>query len=84
MRNIGDFLSKFKIIRNPAENRQVIVSVIKEVTGLSISPDTVKIQKRSVFLQIHPAQKNIIYIKKEELLTKIQATLPDLHISSVI
>lgn len=84
MKNIGDFLSKFKIIRNPAENRGVVVSVIKEVTGLSISADNIKIQKGSIFLQIHPAQKNIIYIKKEELLVKVQAALPDLFISSII
>lgn len=84
MKNIGDFLSKFKIIRNPAENRGVVSNLIKEVTGVFVSPDAFKIQKGIVYLQIHPAQRNIIYIKKEILLEKIQAALPDLHITNII
>ncbi len=82
--HIGDFLKKFKVIRDPAENRQVISSVIKSVTGLIVSVDNIKIQQGSVFLNIHAAQKGIIFMKKDSLLLKLRENLPDLGIKSIL
>ncbi len=80
MKNIGDFLSKFKIIRSPKQNREEVVKLIKEVTDIEISEDEIKISNKTLFIQSHPALKNAIFLKKEFLLNQIKEKLPDIQV----
>ncbi len=80
MKNIGDFLSKFKIIRSPRQNREEVVKLIKDVTGIEIGEEEIKITNRAVFIQSHPALKNAIFLKKEILINQIKEKLPDIQV----
>lgn len=80
MKNIGDFLSKFKIIRSPRQNREEIVKLIKEIANIEINEDEIKISNKIVFIQSHPAIKNAIFLKKDFLLNQIKEKLPDVQV----
>jgi hypothetical protein len=81
MKNIADFLSKFKIIRDPSENRKQVVLVIKDVTGLDIEEEEVRIVKNSLYLDVHPALKNHIFMRKKEILSCLAEKLPEAYIT---
>lgn len=80
MKNIGDFLSKFKIIRNPKQNREVITHIIKEVTSIELDDSCVQIKNKIVFIHAHPAIKSAIFIKKDKIISLIKEKLPDIQV----
>ncbi|MBU3668752.1 MAG: hypothetical protein FGM57_02155 [Candidatus Taylorbacteria bacterium] len=83
MKNIGDFLSKFKIIRNPKENREQISIILKNSIQLDVSESEIKVEKGVIYLYTHPAVKNVIFLNKEKILVIIKEKLPDLYVVDI-
>ncbi len=71
MKGIADFLAKFKVIPNPRDEKKVIAEIVSGVIGQTVEEDSIEVQKTSIFLDIHPALKNLIFQKKEEILQKL-------------
>ncbi len=80
MKNIGDFLSRFKIIRSPKQNREEVVHIIQGVLKLDITESDIQIKNKMVFIQCHPAIKTAIFLKKQVILEQIKEKLPDVQV----
>jgi hypothetical protein len=80
MKNIGDFLSRFKIIRSPKQNREEVVRIIQGVLKIDITESDIEIKNKIVFIQCHPAIKTAIFLKKEVILEQIKEKLPDVQV----
>ncbi len=84
MKNIEEFLQKFKLIPNPLNYKKDISSVIESVTKIKIEVENIKIQGRNLILKVNPAVKNIIFIKKDQILKEIEVKIPDRKIDAII
>lgn len=80
MKNIGDFLSRFKIIRSPKQNREEVARIIQSVIKLDITEADIELKNRMVFIQCHPAIKTTVFLKKEIILEQIKEKLPDVQV----
>ncbi len=80
MKNIGDFLSRFKIIRSPKQNREEVVRMIQGVLKIDITESDIEIKNKIVFIQCHPAIKTAIFLKKQVILEQIKEKLPDVQV----
>jgi hypothetical protein len=83
MKKIEDFLSKFKIIRDPRKNREIVVGCIFKKTQIKISENELEINKNIINLNCHPAFKNKVFLNKEAVLEDIKKALPDLYIIDI-
>lgn len=83
MKSIDDFLSKFKIIRNPKENREQVILIINRIVGTDITESEVQIEKGIVNIHSHPAIKGLVFMQKDRIVTEVKEKLPDLHISDI-
>lgn len=73
MFNISDYLEKFKNLGNDEkELKERVVFVIKEVVGIEIKTQNIKIKNGELSLSVSPGVKNAIFIKKELILKKIK------------
>lgn len=71
MKGISDFLAKFKVIPNPADEKKIIVSIISEIIKQEINEDCVDIQSYTIKVNIHPALKGLIFQNKDAILEQI-------------
>lgn len=84
MKKISDFLSKFKVIRDPQKNREIVSNCIFSVTQVKISENEIEIVKNNIKLNCHPAIKNKVFLKKESVIEKIKQELPDLFLVNIL
>ena len=72
MIEIKDLLAKFSNILLGEENKiESVRSVIKEVVGLELKKEDIKIKNNTVFLNIKPIYKSEIFLKKDRILSKL-------------
>jgi len=71
MKGISDFLAKFKVIPNPADEKKIIVSIVSEVIKQEISEENIEIQSYTIKVNIHPALKGLVFQNKEAILKQI-------------
>ena len=83
MKNISDFLKKFKIIPDPAKDKEKTAQLIFEKTGIKINPSEIQIKKDILFLSCHSAIKTALYMKKTLLLEGFSKELPHLKIEDI-
>lgn len=75
--NINLFLEKFKNLTPPDDFLRVqIVEAAREVAGVAIRKEDVRIQNRIVFITTTPIAKNELYIKKTALLERLKTLAP--------
>ncbi len=84
MKNIEEFLKKFKLIPNPLNYKTDIIVIIENVTKQKIDVNNIKLQGNNIVLKVHPIVKNLIFIKKEEILKEISIKIPNRKIDSII
>ncbi len=73
MFNIASYLDKFKDIGQGEKLlKQVIIEVVKEMIGVKIEAKSISMKNGELFLKVSPAIKNLIYIKKEAILSKLK------------
>lgn len=84
MKSLSDFLQKFKIIRDPSIDKQIIVMVLKKHCGIDLKYDCVQIKNNNISISAHAAIKTAIYIKKTPLLAAISLELPDRKFADIV
>ena len=73
MFNIAQYLEKFKTLgMGDYSLKEALVSVIKEVVGVDIETKNVFIKNGEVIIKISPSIKNAIYIKKDQIMKKVE------------
>ena len=76
MIEIKDLLACFSHLIDDGENKKIlIIKTIKEITGLEIESNDIKIKNNIIFLNIKPLYKNEIFIKKDKILSKLKEIL---------
>ncbi len=71
--NISAYLEKFKKLGSGDTSlKEVLVRVLGEVVGINISPEKISIKNGEIFLNVSPAIKNTVFIKKETILLKLK------------
>lgn len=83
MKNLADFLQKFKAIRDPSLDKKIIAYVIKQTCGVDIEPSNIKIKNFVIQISEHPAIKTSIYMKKQSILELINKELPGRNFSDI-
>ena len=68
MKGISDFLAKFKVIPNPADEKKIIISIVNLVIKQELQEEVVDVRGYNINLNIHPALKGILFQNKEEIL----------------
>ena len=72
MENISSFLQRFKALLSSAGARkQISLEAIKEFFNIDIDPEKVKIKNDVLFLDVSPAFKSALFLKKKDLLNTI-------------
>lgn len=71
MKGISDFLAKFKVIPNPADEKKIIVSIVNSVIKQDLQEDVVDVRGYSINLNIHPALKGLLFQNREVILRQI-------------
>lgn len=71
MKGISDFLAKFKVIPNPADEKKIIISIVNSVIKQELREDIVDVRGYIINLNIHPALKGVLFQNKEEILKLI-------------
>ena len=76
MIQIKDLLGKFsKILETGEGSKQLVLEVIREVTGILIETKDIKIKNGVIYLDIKPIYKNEIFLKKDQIFSKLKETL---------
>lgn len=75
MKDLSELLSKFKLIPNPKKEKELVLEVISEFTGVLLNTDDVEIQNSVIRLTCHPLIKSKIYLHKQEIMSKINVVL---------
>ena len=84
MFSISQLLDRFKgKIADRLNVEEQVISVVKEVCGIDLTPQAIKFVGGVVSLSISPAAKQMVYIKKEQLLIAIHARLPSVIVRDV-
>ena len=78
MKDISDYLVKFKNIKNPKQDKEIIAEAIKKVTSHSIDTSAISIQRTIIFLKTNPYLLLEIRMKKETLLEEIKKNLKEI------
>lgn len=84
MKNIEEFLQKFKLIPNPLNYKRDISTIIESIIKQKIDIKDIKIQGNNLILKVHPVVKNLIFIKKEEILKEILVKITNRKIDNIV
>jgi hypothetical protein len=73
MRQIGDYLERFKkIASRGTEGKQAVLDALR-VCGIQVAESTaVTIRAQSVSVRLHGAQKTELYLKKQKVLLEFK------------
>lgn len=72
---LGKYLEKLEEVD---KNRTKICEIVKEITGVKITVKEVEIADHILIIRAHPAKRQIIMFKKNDLLFEIQQ-VPELN-----
>lgn len=76
MLEIKDLLNRFsKIIETGEGNKKFITETIREITGISIETEDITVKNGIISLKIKPIYKNEIFIKKDQIFSKLKESL---------
>ncbi|HEY1037614.1 MAG TPA: hypothetical protein VGE62_03445 [Candidatus Paceibacterota bacterium] len=84
MQNLAELLARFQRIENPAEIKKKITTVVEGVVSFKIAEGSVKVSEGKVYIKAHPVQKNLIFVKKDEVLSAINSNFPSQRVDSVV
>ena len=84
MFNISGYLEKFKKLGDKKDKiRQAIADSLKEETGISINPATVKVSRGEVSVSAPQTAHAIIFMKRERVLQSLKRRIPDVFIDRI-
>ena len=75
MKNIEDFLLKFKLIEDPKKDKERVQEVLRSVLGIEVEKEGIKIKNSTISITVEPVIKSYIFTKKEAVLLDLQSKL---------
>lgn len=84
MFNLSSLLEKFKYLKDPKENKTIVIRIVSEIAGVTIIEREISMQKNTIYLGASALAKSRIFMNKESILQKITEELPDLYIKEII
>ncbi len=76
MIEIKDLLLNFKnLLVSEEAKKEIIANVIKETTGIKIASENIDFKKGVLRLETKPIYRNEIFMKREQILTKLKEVL---------
>jgi hypothetical protein len=83
MFNLSSYLEKFKNLKDRNSDKTILKRIILEETGVNVLEKNINLFKEKIYINGSSIQKNIIFLKKQELLKKIKEALPDSLIKDI-
>ncbi len=76
MIEIKDLLLKFSnLLLSEEIKKNTVLNVLKEVIGVDVKPEDIKIKNNTIYLNIKPIYKNEILLKKDLINLKLKEAL---------
>lgn len=74
MKQIEEFLSRFKIIEDPKKDLVKIVRIVSEVLKIEIEEVSVSLKDNIVTFNLPPTIKSYIFTKNQKIIEEIEKT----------
>lgn len=83
MINIGELLKDYQGIKNPNVEKIQLVDTLNKKYYLNIKESQVFFRKNTLVLKITAAQKNFVFMKKNEILELVGSVCPERFINTI-
>ena len=84
MKLLSEILEKVrKKINLKEENKNLIISIIKEITNEEIKEDNIKIINNTIYIKENPYLKREILLKKNKIIKELNSKLSNLIIKDI-
>ena len=84
MKGIESFLEKFKkLLKYDREIKKIIIEVVKNIIGVEVKEEDIKIQNKILYIKANPYIKNEIFIKKDLILERLKKSLKNKIIKDI-
>ncbi|MEI8061833.1 MAG: hypothetical protein WCG97_00860 [bacterium] len=84
MKDIKELISKIIGIKNPQEDKDFVVSTIKEVCGFIIDSKKIDFSKDSIKLNISSPERNTVFMNQAKILMILSEKLKDRQIKRFV
>lgn len=72
MKAVNLLLARFSQLQPPdAEIKKMVSATVNNLLSLEIKPEQVEIKRNNVYLNISAVQKNIVFINREQIVSKL-------------
>ncbi len=83
MRDIKELISKLTGIRDPKENKDIVIKILKDVCGIDINPKKIDFSNDTLKLNISGPEKNAIFMSQQKILALLQERITDRKITRI-
>ncbi len=83
MRNIAEFLERFKKLKRPGADKEEIAGIINKTTNLKLTSEEIVLQGRGVFVKVGGMEKTEILLKREQILKNLKEEITGLKIEDL-
>lgn len=83
MRDIKDLILKLTGIKDPKEDKDVVVGVIKDVCGAVLDVKSIDFSNDSLKLNVSGVEKNTVFMYQQKILELLKVRLPDRKINRI-
>lgn len=81
---IGGYLDKFKKITPPNKKiKATAINVIENLSTIKLKKEQIKINNNILFINTEPIIKNEVFIKKTDIIKKLNKSLPNTPIIDI-
>ncbi len=81
--NIGDLLKDYLEIKNPLTDKVGVSEALNGRFNLNIKENQIFFRKNTIVFKVSSAQKNFIYIRKDQVLEIVKNTVPNRFINTI-
>lgn len=83
MRDIKELISKLTGIKDPKENKDAVIKILKDICGIEISPKNINFSGDSLKLNISGPEKNAVFMSQQKILSLLQEKITDRKIKRI-
>jgi len=83
MLDLSRFLEKFKKIKNPKLERELVARVVSKVLGIEIEHEDVGVKEGVVVIKKTGKIKSELYLRKQEILKHLKIEIPHSNIREI-
>lgn len=83
MRDIKDLILKLTGIKDPKEDKDVVVNIIKSVCGVGLDVKNIDFYNDSLKLNVSGVEKNTIFMYQQKILELLKERIADRKINRI-